>query len=53
MQRGNEAVMHYLSKEIDDGHVESIYFLMACHNTPYYSFLHVNITMSFLDCSPR
>lgn len=51
-QRGNEAVMHYLSKEIADGHAKSVVFLMPCHSTPYYSFLHVNITMRFLDCTP-
>eukprot|EP00250_Pteridium_aquilinum_P023112 c26218_g1_i1 orf=91-1770(+) len=51
-QRGNEAVMHFLSKEISNGRAESVMFLMPCHHTPYYSFLHVNVTMRFFDCSP-
>ncbi|PKA55335.1 Dol-P-Man:Man(7)GlcNAc(2)-PP-Dol alpha-1,6-mannosyltransferase [Apostasia shenzhenica] len=51
-QRGTEDVMHYLSKEARDGKVNSILFLMPCHSTPYYSALHYNVTMHFLDCTP-
>lgn len=51
-QRGSEAVMHYLSSEAVKGHVKSVMFLMPCHSTPFYSFLHVNVPMRFLDCSP-
>ncbi|KAJ4788433.1 Mannosyltransferase [Rhynchospora pubera] len=51
-QRGTEDVMFYLSKEAHKGEVSSILFLMPCHSTPYYSSLHYNVTMRFLDCTP-
>ncbi|XP_075652577.1 mannosyltransferase APTG1 isoform X1 [Castanea sativa] len=51
-QRGTEDVMIYLSKEARNEKVESILFLMQCHATPYYSTLHHNLPMRFLDCSP-
>ncbi|KAF3323123.1 hypothetical protein FCM35_KLT13112 [Carex littledalei] len=51
-QRGTEDVMQYLSKEAHKGKVSSILFLMPCHSTPYYSSLHYNVTMRFLDCTP-
>ncbi|GAV56763.1 Glyco_transf_22 domain-containing protein [Cephalotus follicularis] len=52
-QRGTEDVMNYLSKEAHNERVRSILFLMPCHATPYYSSLHRNLPMRFLDCSPR
>ncbi|XVE71741.1 hypothetical protein DITRI_Ditri10aG0176200 [Diplodiscus trichospermus] len=51
-QRGTEDVMNYLSKEAMKENVKSILFLMPCHATPYYSTLHCNLPMRFLDCSP-
>ncbi|XP_062224342.1 mannosyltransferase APTG1 [Phragmites australis] len=51
-QRGTEDVMFYLSKEAHDGRVKSVLFLMPCHSTPYYSTLHYNLPMRFLDCTP-
>ncbi|KAG0553836.1 hypothetical protein KC19_12G042800 [Ceratodon purpureus] len=51
-QRGSEAVMGYLASEAQAGRVERVLFLMPCHATPYYSSLHTNIPMRFLDCSP-
>lgn len=45
-------MMYYLSKEAQDGNVKSVLFLMPCHSTPYYSTLHSNLSMRFLDCSP-
>ncbi|XP_072968817.1 mannosyltransferase APTG1 [Typha angustifolia] len=51
-QRGTEDVMYYLSKEAQEGRVKSILFLMPCHSTPYYSTLHCNLPMRFLDCTP-
>ncbi|CAA0831593.1 Alg9-like mannosyltransferase family [Striga hermonthica] len=51
-QRGAEDVMNYLSKEARDNKVKSILFLTPCHATPYYSTLHQNISMRFLDCTP-
>ncbi|XP_044463121.1 mannosyltransferase APTG1 [Mangifera indica] len=52
-QRGAEDVMNYLSKEAQNEKVKSVLFLMPCHATPYYSTLHCNLPMRFLDCSPR
>ncbi|KAH7569299.1 hypothetical protein JRO89_XS06G0140200 [Xanthoceras sorbifolium] len=52
-QRGTEDVMNYLSREALNEKVKSILFLMPCHATPYYSTLHRNLPMRFLDCSPR
>lgn len=51
-QRGTEDVMIFLSKEARNEKVKSILFLMPCHATPYYSSLHRNLPMRFLDCSP-
>ncbi|KFK25717.1 hypothetical protein AALP_AA8G150500 [Arabis alpina] len=51
-QRGTETAMNYLSEEAYKGRVKSILFLMPCHSTPYYSTLHSNIPMRFLDCTP-
>ncbi|KAL0728091.1 hypothetical protein Bca4012_024184 [Brassica carinata] len=51
-QRGTEDAMNYLSEEAYKGRVKSILFLMPCHSTPYYSTLHTNIPMQFLDCTP-
>lgn len=31
----------------------SIGFFTDCHHTPYYSFIHRNISMDFPDCSPE
>lgn len=51
-QRGTEDVMNYLAEEALNGEVRSILFLTPCHATPYYSTLHQNLPMRFLDCSP-
>ncbi|KAK9275574.1 hypothetical protein L1049_022841 [Liquidambar formosana] len=51
-QRGTEDVMNYLSKEALNEKVNGILFLMPCHATLYYSTLHRNLPMRFLDCSP-
>lgn len=51
-QRGSEDVMNFLSREAAKDRVKSILFLMPCHATPYYSTLHQDLPMDFLDCSP-
>ncbi|KAK7265324.1 hypothetical protein RJT34_32943 [Clitoria ternatea] len=51
-QRGSEDVMNHLAREALDGKVKSILFLTPCHATPYYSMLHHNLPMQFLDCTP-
>jgi phosphatidylinositol glycan class B len=53
MQRGAEAVMEHLGQEAHAQHVRNVLFLMPCHATPFYSSLHSNLPMRFLDCSPR
>lgn len=45
--------MNHLAREALDEKVKSILFLTPCHATPYYSMLHYNLPMQFLDCSPR
>lgn len=44
--------MDFLSEAIEDSAESSIHFWTPCHATPYYSFLHTNVPMWFLDCSP-
>ncbi|XP_010278015.1 PREDICTED: GPI mannosyltransferase 3 [Nelumbo nucifera] len=51
-QRGSEDVMNFLAKEALDENVKSILFLTPCHAMPYYSTLHSNLPMRFLDCTP-
>ncbi|KAK4369209.1 hypothetical protein RND71_013001 [Anisodus tanguticus] len=51
-QRGTEDVMNYLSEEAYRRKVKSILFFTPCHATPYYSTLHRNLPMRFLDCTP-
>uniref|UniRef100_A0A7N0TYA1 Mannosyltransferase n=1 Tax=Kalanchoe fedtschenkoi TaxID=63787 RepID=A0A7N0TYA1_KALFE len=51
-QRGTEDAMDFLSREAIIGKVQSVLFLMPCHATPYYSMLHRNLPMRFLDCTP-
>lgn len=51
-QRGTEEVMNYLAEEARENKVESILFLTPCHATPYYSTLHRDLPMRFLDCTP-
>ncbi|KZV18039.1 GPI mannosyltransferase 3-like [Dorcoceras hygrometricum] len=51
-QRGTEDVMNYLSTEATENKVKNILFLTPCHATPYYSALHHNLPMRFLDCTP-
>ncbi|KAF8033804.1 hypothetical protein BT93_C0153 [Corymbia citriodora subsp. variegata] len=51
-QRGSEDVMNFLSREAAKDRVKSVLFLMPCHATPYYSTLHRDLPMRFLDCSP-
>lgn len=51
-QSGREAAMNYLASEAHEGKVRNVLFLMPCHSTPYYSTLHYNLPMRFLDCSP-
>ncbi|DBA74157.1 TPA: hypothetical protein ACH3X1_010956 [Trebouxia sp. C0004] len=51
-QRGQIDVMRYLAEEAKLQPSMHVLFLTPCHATPYYSHVHYNITMDFLDCSP-
>jgi len=50
-QRGTIDVLHFIRQSnIED---KDVLYLMPCHSTPYYSYLHQNITMRFLTCEPN
>lgn len=51
-QSGVMWVMDYLREEIDAGRAKGILFLMPCHSTPYYGYLHRDVPMKFLTCDP-
>ncbi|KAK0090712.1 hypothetical protein PV326_004054 [Microctonus aethiopoides] len=38
---------------IDNPSEADVLFLMPCHSTPFYSHLHLNISMRFLSCEPN
>lgn len=50
--RGQIDVMHYLAHEAQLQPSMRVLFLTPCHATPWFSHVHANITMDFLDCSP-
>ena len=60
-QRGPIDVMDYLSQCLDHDATNTnhtwIDFLVSCHSTPYYSYLHPplhhSLQLSMLDCSPQ
>nr|XP_047140017.1 GPI mannosyltransferase 3 [Hydra vulgaris] len=49
-QRGSIDVMKYLSAQ--SSRSIKVLFLMPCHSTPYYSYLHRNVSLQFLTCHP-
>jgi phosphatidylinositol glycan class B len=52
-QRGVMDATIYLRKEIHQHeNADGILFLMPCHSTPFYSYIHKNITLDFLTCEP-
>lgn len=51
-QRGVIDVTHYLRNEAASGKVSAVFFLMPCHSTPYYSYVHHPVKMEFLTCEP-
>ncbi|XP_054707601.1 GPI mannosyltransferase 3-like [Uloborus diversus] len=50
-QRGTIDAVSQLSSTATDN--SSILFLMPCHSTPYYSYMHKDIPMRFLLCEPN
>uniref|UniRef100_K3W7V1 Mannosyltransferase n=1 Tax=Globisporangium ultimum (strain ATCC 200006 / CBS 805.95 / DAOM BR144) TaxID=431595 RepID=K3W7V1_GLOUD len=51
-QRAPVEVMDFLHQRIQENPSTSIHFWTPCHATPYYSYLHQNVSMWFPDCSP-
>lgn len=55
-QRGVLDVMGYVQEVADQhstGEQRSVMFLMPCHSTPFYSHVHNNLPMRFLECQPN
>ena len=54
-QAGTIAVMPYiarLARTADLTRSGGVLFATPCHQTPFYSHVHADVAMSFLDCSP-
>lgn len=52
-QRGPLQLIEHLRNETTTcGGNCSFLFLMPCHSTPLYSYLHVNVSTKFLQCEP-
>ncbi|CAG5107775.1 Similar to PIG-B: GPI mannosyltransferase 3 (Drosophila melanogaster) [Cotesia congregata] len=53
-QQGSTKIMHYLRYEIDNSQSDvDVMFLTPCHSTPFYSYVHQNISIEFLTCEPN
>ncbi|XP_013071492.2 GPI mannosyltransferase 3-like [Biomphalaria glabrata] len=52
-QRATVMVTKYLQETSLTTLDMNVLFLMPCHSTPYYSYIHQNITMRFLTCEPN
>ncbi|KAL8616018.1 hypothetical protein ACOMHN_014980 [Nucella lapillus] len=59
-QRGTMDVMTFLHQaalkrggEGGIGGGMEVLFLMPCHSTPFYSHLHLNVSLTFLTCEPN
>lgn len=52
-QQGTLNVMKHISESSIQSKQMSVLFLMPCHSTPYYSYVHKNIEMQFLTCEPN
>ena len=49
-QTGPHSVMRYLY--FTSSSVKGVLFLTPCHNMPFYSHMHYNVPMRFLECPP-
>jgi phosphatidylinositol glycan class B len=52
-QQGTIKVMEKLATVAKENNNAKIFFMMPCHTTPYYSHIHVNVSMRFLHCEPN
>ncbi|RUS70394.1 hypothetical protein EGW08_021838 [Elysia chlorotica] len=53
-QRGTIMVTKFLADAAESSPQKTdILFLMPCHSTPYYSYIHANVSMRFLTCEPQ
>ncbi len=51
-QSGPLPALDWLRTEVDSNtRFNSAYFMMPCHSTPYYGYLHRNVPKNFLTCS--
>ncbi|XP_076984090.1 GPI alpha-1,2-mannosyltransferase 3 isoform X2 [Tamandua tetradactyla] len=52
-QRGTLDVMSYIQELCYDGpNKSSVFVMMPCHSTPYYSHVHCPLPMRYLQCPP-
>ncbi|RMZ94292.1 GPI mannosyltransferase 3 isoform X1, partial [Brachionus plicatilis] len=51
-QRAPITIMNYL-RDSNLNETEKLLFLTPCHSTPFYSYLHKNISLNFLTCEPN
>lgn len=51
-QSGVIRVIEHLRTEVDRNNVVGVYFVMPCHSTPFYGYLHRNIPLSIVSCHP-
>ena len=51
-KRGVVDVVKYLRREAYQDRVQSVVFLMPCHSTPLYSYIHLDIPMRIMTCEP-
>lgn len=54
-QAGTIAVMPYVADLANKGHITDggVLFATPCHQTPFYSHVHREVAMSYLECEPR
>ncbi|CAG5121205.1 unnamed protein product [Candidula unifasciata] len=52
-QRGTVMVTKFIYDTSLKKPDSDVLFLMPCHSTPYYSYIHNNISMRFLTCEPN
>lgn len=52
-QRAPSKVMDKIATIAKEKNDMKVFFLMPCHSTPYFSHVHVNVTMRFLTCEPN
>ena len=49
---GSTDIIKYVKNEALAGKLTNVYFLLPCHYTPYYSYIHMDLEMDFPTCEP-